>query len=200
MLKTWLDASCLWCGSACSSEPRPHSHAQAQQRVYAAWTRSERDSLKLPHKCKARNPSVFCGGARRFSRYTMQSASRLLHEARARRQLNSSSRRESEILLPSLLWFDFIAARCCSCRSVARVFVSIVWRLLSFLAWHDRKDHADVCVVVCGLSRGQSFKVRKARLLAALFSKETPGCDKKTGLQSWTQICSRGAQKMRNKV
>ena len=33
----------------------------------------------------------------------------LLHKARARRHLNSSSRRESEILLPSLLWFDFIA-------------------------------------------------------------------------------------------
>ena len=159
-----------------------------------------RDSLKLPQQWKARSPSVFRGGTRRFSRYTMQSASRLLHEARARRQLDSISRRESEILLPSLLWFDFIALRCCSCRSVARVYFSIVWRLLSCLAWHDRKDHADVCVVVCGLSRGQSFKVRKARLLAALFSKGTPGCDKKTGLQSWTQICSRGAQKMRNKV
>ena len=159
-----------------------------------------RDSLKLPQQWKARSPSVFRGGTRRFSRYTMQSASRLLHEARARRQLNSISRRESEILLPSLLWFDFIAAS---------VVLAVRWRgciflsfdvFKSFLAWHDRKDHADVCVVVCGLSRGQSFKVRKARLLAALFSKGTPGCDKKTGLQSWTQICSRGAQKMRNKV
>ena len=119
--------------------------------------------IKASTTVKARSPSVFRGGARRFSRYTMQSASRFLHEARARRQLDSIRRRESEILLPSLLWFDFIAARCCSCRSVARVFVSIVSRLLSFLAWHDRKDHADVCVVVCGLSRGQSFKVRKAR-------------------------------------
>ena len=140
--------------------------------------------MKLPHKCKARSPSFLVGGRGVFRDDAMQQASQLLHKARARRHLNSSSRRESEILLPSLLWFDFIAARCCSCRSVARVFVSIVSRLLSFLAGHDRKDHADVCVVVCGLSRGQSFKVRKARLLAALFSKETPGCDKKTGLQS----------------
>ena len=61
---------------------------------------------------KSSQPFSFSWGARRFSRYIMQSASRLLHEARARRQLNSISRRESEILLPSLLWFDFIAARC----------------------------------------------------------------------------------------
>ena len=75
MLKRWLDASCLWCGSACSSEPRPHNHAQAQQRVNAAWTRSERDSLKLPHKCKARSPSFLVGGRGVFRDDAMQQAS-----------------------------------------------------------------------------------------------------------------------------
>ena len=199
MLKRWLDASCLWCGSACSSEPRPHSLAQAQQRV-SAWTRSERDSLKLPHKCKARSPSFLVGGRGVFRDDAMQQASQLLAQG--------ASSKTSELQQPawvrdsapksSLVWF--YCCRCGSCRSVARVFVSIVWRLISCLAWHDRKHHADMCVWICSLSRGQIFNVPKARLLAALFSKETPGCDKKTGLQSWTQICSRGAQKMRNKV
>ena len=200
MLKTWLDASCLWCGSACSSEPRPHSLAQAQRRVSAAWTRSAEIHLSFHNSEKLAALQFFVGGRGVFR--AIQCSQRA--GCCTRRELEKNWSRAAGIspwfLLPSLLWFDFIAARCCSCRSVARVFVSIVSRLLSFLAGHDRKDHADVCVVVCGLSRGQSFKVRKARLLAALFSKGTPGCDKKTGLQSWTQICSRGAQKMRNKV
>ena len=57
----------------------------------------------------------------------MQQASQFLHKARARRQLNSISRRESEILLPSLLWFDFIAV------GVVR---AVRWRGCLFLSFH----------------------------------------------------------------
>ena len=82
--------------------------------------------MKLPHKCKARSPSFLVGGRGVFRDDTMQQASQFLHKARARRQLNSISRRESEILLPSLLWFDFIAVR---------VVRAVRWRGCLFLSF-----------------------------------------------------------------